>query len=131
MSERTVAAPAPESGPFWEATRERRLVLQWCTPCARPLQYPRAFCPRCKRAVLEWREARGDGTVYAATVEHRPEAMGEKEPYAVVLVDLAEGARLMGNLVGDPSGAVVGAPVRVVWEKLDDGRHLPQFELAK
>ncbi|HLI44352.1 MAG TPA: OB-fold domain-containing protein [Acidimicrobiales bacterium] len=128
---RMVGPASPESAPFWEATRERRLVLQWCRECDRPVQYPRAVCPRCMGSALEWREASGAGRIYAATVEHRPETMGASEPYAVVLVDLAEGARLMGNLAGDPAAARVGASVRVTWEPLEDGRHLPLFELDK
>ena len=86
-----------ESGPFWEATREGRLLVQWCTACDRGVFYPRAFCPSCAAAdglgraeddgagrgdgaggtgTLEWREASGRATVYAAVVEHRPEAAG-------------------------------------------------------
>jgi uncharacterized OB-fold protein len=50
-------------------------------------------------------------------------------PYAVVLVDLAEGVRMMSNVVGCPPEAVtVGMDVRVAWLPLSDGHHLPQFE---
>ena len=78
-----------ESGPFWEATREGRLLVQWCTACDRGIFYPRvsALCavrrPGGRRpagaeraSTLEWREASGRATVYAAGVEHRPEAAG-------------------------------------------------------
>ena len=45
----------------------------------------------------EWVRASGEGTVYSATVVHpRPPA----EPHNVVLVDLAEGPRLMSRIVG-------------------------------
>ncbi len=132
MSDRAVPDPSPASAPFWEATRDRRLVLQWCTDCDQPVQYPRSFCPRCHGSCLDWREASGQGVVHAATVEHRPERMGETEHYAVVLVDLDEGARLMANLVGCEPGEVhVGAPVQVTWEPLEDGRQLPLFELRR
>jgi uncharacterized OB-fold protein len=72
----------PESGPFWEATRERKLLVQWCTACDRGVFYPRVFCPHCGAGAgsgpgaLEWRRASGGGTVYSAVVEHRPEAAG-------------------------------------------------------
>jgi uncharacterized OB-fold protein len=67
-----------ESGPFWDATREGRLLVQWCTACDRGVFYPRAFCPHCgaARSALEWRTASGRATVYAASVEHRPAAGG-------------------------------------------------------
>ena len=65
-----------ESGPFWDATREGRLLVQWCTACGRGVFYPRAFCPHCAApgSALEWRTASGRATVYAAVVEHKPEA---------------------------------------------------------
>ena len=67
-----------DSGPFWEATREGRLLVQWCTACDRGVFYPRSFCPHCAApgSALEWRTASGRATVYAAVVEHRPEAAG-------------------------------------------------------
>jgi hypothetical protein len=133
VSERNVGPASPESGPFWEATRERRLVLQWCTACEEPIQYPRSFCPRCQASgsSLEWRDASGLGVVYAIVVEHKPEAMGEESPYAVALVDLEEGVRLMTNIVGpDALSATISTGVRVTWEPLEDGRHLPLFEVS-
>ena len=57
--------------------------------------------------------------------------MAERTPYVVALVDLDEGARMMSNIVGCPPDEVaVGLGVRVTWELLSDGRHLPQFEPA-
>jgi uncharacterized OB-fold protein len=69
--------------------------------------------------------------VYAVTVEHRPEAMGSEQPYAVALVDLDEGHRFMTNIVGcGPDDVRIGMPVQVTWEALEDGRCLPLFEPA-
>lgn len=131
MTPRQVGEPTEESAPFWEATRNRRLVLQWCRTCERPIQYPRSFCPHCRGSALEWREASGLGTVYAVTVEHNPSATGQEDPYAIALVQLAEGARLMTNIVGAaPDDVHVGMSVTVTWEPLEDGRHLPLFQPA-
>jgi uncharacterized OB-fold protein len=123
-----------DSGPFWEATREERLLVQWCTACDRGVFYPRAFCPHCAtgRGALEWRSASGRATVYAAVVEHRAEAAGARfsggEPYCIALVDLDEGVRMLTNVVGCPPDEVhVGMGVTVTWEPLSDGRRLPLF----
>ena len=123
-----------DSGPFWEATREGRLVVQWCTACDRAVFYPRAFCPHCAagRGALEWRTASGRATVYAAVVEHRPEMAGARfsagEPYCVALVDLDEGVRMLTDVVGCPPGDVhSGMGVTVTWEPLSDGRQLALF----
>ena len=126
---------AAEGGPYWEATRAGRLLVQWCTACNRGVFYPRVLCPHCgaARSALEWREASGRGTVYAAVVEHRPEAAGAAfaggEPYCVALVDLEEGVRLLTNVVGCPPGEVrCGMAVKITWEPLSDGRQLALFE---
>ena len=38
---------------------------------------------------------------------------------------------MMTNVVGcPPTDVVVGMPVRLAWEPLSDGRHLPVFEPA-
>jgi uncharacterized OB-fold protein len=118
------------SEPFWEATRERRLVVQWCTSCERPVFFPRAVCPGCLGTALEWRPSAGVGTVYAVTVEHRPQnpQMAAMTPYAVALVELEEGIRMLTNVVGgDPGSVAVGDAVAVTWGPLSDGRHLPLF----
>ena len=124
-----------ESGAFWEATRQRRLLVQWCTECDRGVFYPRAFCPHCGDggSALEWRTATGRATVYAASVEHRPAPGGFSggEPYCVALIDLHEGVRMMTNIVGCPPDDVrSGMAVEVTWEPLSDGRQLPLFRPA-
>jgi uncharacterized protein len=122
--------PSEVSSAFWEATRERRLVVQWCPVCEVSVFFPRAVCPTCLGSDLEWRTASGLGTVNAATVEHRPQnpAMAAMAPYVVALIDLDEGVRMLSNVVGcPPETVIVGMKVTVVWEALSDGRHLPLF----
>jgi uncharacterized OB-fold protein len=127
----------PDSGPFWAGTREGQFLLQWCTACERAVFYPRAFCPHCPDGAgpLEWREASGRGTVYAAGVEHRPEAVGATfsggQPFCVALIELDEGVRLVSNVVGCPPDEVqCGVAVVLTWEPLSDGRQLPLFTRA-
>ncbi|HLM65104.1 MAG TPA: OB-fold domain-containing protein [Acidimicrobiales bacterium] len=127
--------PAPSEGSeaFWAATRERRLDLPWCTACGRALWFPREVCPACLGSAIEWRPAAGTGVVHAVSVHHKPGPGRDPAdgPYAVALVDLPEGVRLMANVVGCPPGDVtVGTPVQVAWQALGDGRNLPQFTPA-
>jgi uncharacterized OB-fold protein len=119
-----------EAQPFWDATRDRRFVLPWCTDCERAIWYPRTTCPACFGSAVEWRDDSGDGTVYAASVHHRPGPGRDAAdaPYAVVLVDLDAGVRMMSNVVGcPPADVAAGMRVTVAWEPLSDGRHLPVF----
>jgi len=132
----TLLEPAPASeasAPFWDATRDQRLVLPWCTACERPFWYPREVCPRCLGDGIEWRPASGDGTAYAVSVHHKPGPgrVPEDGPYVVALVELAEGVRLLSNVVGcPPDDVAVGMALRLTWHPLTDGRHLPQFTPA-
>jgi hypothetical protein len=118
------------SAPFWDATREQRLVLPWSTATGKAVWYPREVDPAAPDQPFEWREASGEGVVYAASVHHRtgPGRDPDDGPYVVALVELPEGVRMMTNIVGCPPDEVtVGMPVRLVWHPLSDGRHLPMF----
>ncbi|MCB0219977.1 MAG: OB-fold domain-containing protein [Chrysiogenetes bacterium] len=118
--------------PFWDATREKRLVLQWCKACDRAIFYPRDFCPNCLGEELVWEDAKGTGVVYALSVMHKPgnPLMAQRVPYIVAIIELAEGVRMLSTVVGDGRiTAKVGDKVRVSWEDLNDGRYLPVFEL--
>jgi uncharacterized protein len=122
------------SAPFWDATRESRLVLPWCVECERAFWFPREVCPRCLGSAVEWRPSPGRGVVYSFTVEHKPvqlTAVFGDDPYTIALVELDEGVRMMSNIVGvEPADVEVGLAVEVMWEPLSDGRHLPLFAAA-
>lgn len=123
----------PESDhgkPFWDATREERLMLPYSTATGTPFWYPREVAPDTLEPGVEWREASGDGTVHAVSVQHRtgPGRDPDDGPYAVALIDLPEGVRIMSNVVGcDPDTVACGMAVRVIWHDLSDGRKLPMF----
>ena len=89
------------------------------------------LCPECGGSELEWRDVEGRGAVYAVSVQYRPgnPMMKDRVPYAVALVDLDAGVRMMSNVVGgDPETVAVGDLVEAGWEPLSDGRHLLIFE---
>ncbi len=94
----------------------------------KPFFYPRVAAPRTGDRDLEWVEASGRGTVYAVTV------VSQKPPtpnYNVVLVDLAEGPRVMSRIVGiAPEDVRIGMAVRARIEKENDHGVL-LFELAE
>jgi len=54
-------------------------------------------------------------------------------PYVIAIVELAEGPRLMTNLVGveaDPAKIAIGMPVEVVFEDVSAEIALPRFRPA-
>lgn len=116
---------------FWAATRKGELVLPWCHECNAAFWYPRPVCPRCLSPDIGWEPASGEGEVYAVSVQHRPGIGRDADdgPYAVAIVSLAEGVRMLSNVVGCPPDSVeVGMAVRLTWHELSDGRQLPIFE---
>lgn len=80
-----------------------RFMIQHSPSTGAPVFYPRVAAPGSGAEDLIWVEASGRGTVHAATiVRKRP-----PEPsYAVVLVDLEEGPRMMSEVVDTDIEAV-------------------------
>lgn len=126
----TIPRPDPESRPFWDAARAGRLDLQRCGGCGHLVWYPRRRCHRCGSDQLRWETLSGEGTVHAYTVVHRAPAEDRAAdvPYVVALVDLAEGARLMTNVVDcNPAEVHVGMPVSVRFRPIGEDLALPVF----
>ena len=118
--------PSPETAAFWQAARQQRLLIPRCRACARLHWYPRAVCPHCMSGETEWVEARGEGTIYSFSVMARAE-----RPYAIAYVELAEGLRVMTNIVDcDLASIRIGQKVRVRFAPTEDGGRLPVFAPA-
>ncbi len=128
------AYPAPrptrETAPFWEGLKQERLLLPYCPSCGRWHFYPRPFCPHCLSEDLTWQEAAGRGRVHSFTVCHVPAhpAFAAQLPYTMAFVDLEEGVRLLGELIGEPPR--IGAPVQVAFQHREDGVSLPVWHLV-
>lgn len=119
-------APSPETGAFWQAAKEERLLVKRCRACGKFHWYPRAICPHCMSGETEWVEAKGEGTIYSFSVMERAEV-----PYAIAYVELAEGVRMMTNIVGCPFADIsIGQAVRVRFAPTEDGGKLPVFAPA-
>jgi uncharacterized OB-fold protein len=90
--------------PFWEAARQGRAALQRCRSCGSVWHPPQPRCPTCQAADPEWFESRGKGEVHSYTVVRHAvhAAIAERLPYAVVLVELDEGPRIVCNLLDCP-----------------------------
>lgn len=125
--------PSPDAGPYWEAAARGELVLQRCGNCGQYRFMPSLLCPHCDHDESTWEVASGKGTIHSLTTVHRaPSAeFAEHAPYVLVLVDLAEGPRMMTALVGeDADQATIGDAVTVCFESRADGTAVPQFKRA-
>jgi uncharacterized OB-fold protein len=132
-AERPVPTPDHESAEFWRRVASHAMALQRCADCTTVRFYPRALCPQCLSERVEWVPVSGRGNLYSFTVCHRPasEAFAASIPYIVALVDLAEGVRLMSNLIDcAPGQARVGMPVTLVYEDVGPSQALYKFRPA-
>ncbi|ETR78839.1 DNA-binding protein [Afipia sp. P52-10] len=101
------------------------IVYQACGACKHIWYFHRSFCPSCGATDVADHKASGEGVVHAISVVTRaatPEARA-RVPYAVVLVDMAEGFRMMGHGENDLR---IGERVRARFEDFT-GRIVPFF----
>jgi uncharacterized OB-fold protein len=123
-----------DTAPFWDAAARRELVLQYCVDTGRFQHYPRPVSIYTGSRNLEWRPVSGRGTIYAKTVIRIPgPGLDGRLPLPVVTVDLEEGVRILGNLVGAALDDIkIGAAVEVTWEAIGEGddKYYPAFKLA-
>jgi len=130
---RPIPAVPPEMRPFYEAAQRHELRVQRCRACG-ALRFPaRALCSDCLSGDAEWVPVSGRGEIYSFNIMHQVYHPGfaAEVPYAVVLVKLAEGPKMLSNVVGIDAHAVrIGMPVQVVFEPLSDEITLPKFAPA-
>jgi uncharacterized OB-fold protein len=129
----TLPNPAPlvtkANESFWAATAEGRFQLQRCNECDTVLWFPRRHCPSCWTENVSTFNASGTGVIYSFTII-RKGAMAYKDsgPFVVAYVELAEGPRVMTNIVEcDVETVKVGMPVEVVFHDTGEGNALYRF----
>jgi len=116
---------------FWEGVAQRKLLVQRCAGCRRLQHPPAPMCPSCHGFAMEAIEASGRGTVHSFVVFHHPPVPPFTYPNVIVLVELAEGTRLVSRLVGvDPEAVRIGMPVQVDFETVDGDLTLHYFRPA-
>ncbi|WP_420037924.1 bifunctional MaoC family dehydratase N-terminal/OB-fold nucleic acid binding domain-containing protein [Streptomyces sp. cg28] len=117
---------------FWDGVAQHKLLVQRCTDCA-TLRFP--WLPGCNACGgQEWDtvEASGEGTVFSYVVMHHPPFPAFDPPYAVGLIELAEGVRMVSNVIGVPYDKVrIGLPVRLEFLRADEEWELPVFRAAE
>ena len=134
MSE-TPAIPRPlprmdgMHGDFYrECARQGRLVFQRCEGCGTLRHPPRVLCAECGSDQVSWAPSAGRGTIFSWTVVHQAPhpAFASQAPYAVVVVELEEGVRIVASLRQlAPADLELGLPVEVALEDVSEGVLLP------
>jgi hypothetical protein len=119
----------PVTRPFWDACKQHKLVLQRDRGTGAYHWPPKPAYWKGGR--LEWVEASGRGSVYSYVVGREPflPAFQHMLPHVMVLVELDEGPRLVGYMVGCAVDEMhVGMRLRVAWRDLTGRVSLPVWE---
>ncbi|MEJ6683884.1 MAG: OB-fold domain-containing protein [SAR86 cluster bacterium] len=125
-----VPVPTPETAHFWQGTQVGELRLQRCDDCQHVYFPPRPFCPACACRSVSVFAASGVASLYSYVINHRPHP-GFNGPYAIAVVTLAEGPRMMANIVNTPQtpeALQLDMPLQVTFETLTEEVTLPYFE---
>lgn len=75
------------------------LVVSECRPCRHRWYFRRGFCPRCGSDDIRRSRSAGIGSVVAVSVVRRSPSTrpAGQVPFAIALVDLDEGIRVLGR----------------------------------
>jgi len=121
MSDRLLPATVGLSGEFYAFLARGELRLQRCAACRTWRHPPRYRCAHCGSHDVTWEAASGRGRVFSWTVTHRAVDPAFTPPYAILVVELDEGPRVVANLRGlEPSELVLDLPVVVEIEHASD-----------
>ena len=108
--------------PFWEALAQGRLISTHCAHCKLVSFPPRNICRACWGQDLPWVDLATHGTLYSFTRVHvAPGAFRADTPYAIGIIDLNQGPRLMCRMVGELSTQHLDGPVQMLVLQYDDG----------
>jgi hypothetical protein len=107
---------------FWRKIKHRYdLTGSYCENCGNYYYPPRNLCPVCRRkSRMRKAEVQEEGTVISYSIVH--EGNGMKTPYAVALIELDNGARIVSQLACEPDQIRIGMRVRKAFRKYgEDG----------
>ena len=125
---------SPDTEFFWAGAAAGELRVQRCDGCGALRHPPGPMCPSCGHmtaGTAGYVVAAGTGEVYSYVVHHHPPVPGKKLPIVIALVQLPEGVRMTGELLGiRPEQARIGLPVRAEFVRIDDSLTLPAWRAA-
>ena len=131
---RPLPVPTPETQAFWDGCLAGELRLQKCDACAHTYFPPRDFCPACSGRRVTTFKASGKASLYSYIINHRPRPDFGTEPHSIAVVTLAEGPRMMTNIIDcpqTPEALQLDMALEVSFEKASDTIALPKFRPAK
>ena len=116
---------------YWEYCKQHELRMQRCNDCGYIRFPPGILCPRCHSMDAEWVKLSGRGKIYSLVVyriSYHP-SYADDIPYAVAVIQLAEGPRMESNITGSKvENLRIDMPVEVYFDDVTDEVSLPKFK---
>ena len=122
-----------DSRPYWASLREHQARLQKCDGCGRFRFPPSPGCYYCGQSGGRWEPLSGRGRLHSWIVVHHPvdKRLAPEVPFTVALVDLEEGPRVAGRLIGCGDEAPrIGMAVEALYDDVDEDLSLLNFQKA-
>ncbi|MFJ8019413.1 Zn-ribbon domain-containing OB-fold protein [Streptomyces sp. NPDC096311] len=122
-----------DSRVYWDAYRDREFLIARCGACERVHHYPRPQCPFCWSEDVSPTRASGDATLYTYSIVHMNDLAPFRDqlPYVAAVVELAEGPRVMTQVVGcSPEQLRIGMALTVDFEVRTEDITAPVFRPA-
>jgi len=116
---------------YWKYCKQHELRMQRCNDCGYIRFPPSILCPRCHSVDAEWVKLSGRGKIYSFVVyriSYHP-SYADDIPYAVAVIQLAEGPRMESNITGiKVEDLKIDMPVEVYFDDVTDEVSLPKFK---
>jgi uncharacterized OB-fold protein len=118
---------------YWKYCQQHELRMQQCHDCGYIRFPPGILCPMCHSMNTDWVRLSGRGKIYSFVVyrvSYHP-SYADDIPYAVAVIQLAEGPRMESNITGvEMEDLKVDIPVEVYFDDVTAEVSLPKFRAA-
>jgi uncharacterized OB-fold protein len=117
------------TGEFYGFLGRGELRFQRCTACREWRHPPRARCRACASEDWQWEQSSGRGRLFSWATVHQPvHPAFANVPYAVLVVEMDEGVRMIGSLGGlGPAALVLDLPMVATFDTVDESLTLVRF----
>ena len=128
---RSTPGISPDTQFWWDGVNQGKMLIQRCKACNTLRHPPGPACPECQSFEWDALESKGQGHIYSFVVMHYPEVPPFEHPNPIGLIELDEGTRLVGQLLGlKPNEYKIGQRVQVEFNTFNEGSMtLPQWRV--
>jgi uncharacterized OB-fold protein len=110
---------------YWRLQKHKyNLIGTRCVTCNSLYYPPKSFCPKCRRKgkIEDYRFGNRGKILSYTVIRIPPEGFEKFTPYAIALIELEEGEKISGQIVGDVSKVEIGRRLETVFRKItEDG----------